>query len=444
MYKFKFADIGEGIHEGKLLKWMFEEGDKVKDGDTLFLVETDKVNAEIPSPVDGVVSKLLAEEGDTIHVGDVVIEIDDGGENENTKEDKKEEKETTKTETVDEGKDMAGVVGALEVGEDVIDSSDEKDQKEDSNSKKKILATPVARKLAKDLGIDINTLTGSGANGRVMKDDIYKASDKEKSNKKEDNIKDTKKESDNKSYKSNIDIPEIKIDGEVERVKVSKMRKTIAENMILSKSVIPHATSMDDFDVTELVKLRKEQKMIAEKQDIKLTYMPFVIKAVTLALKEYPVLNASYDMENEEIVYKKYYNIGIAVDTPEGLMVPVVKDADKKGILEISKEMNDLIEKSQDRKISLDDLRGGTFSITNYGAVGSSYGVPVIKYPEAAIIGIGRITKKPVVIDGEIVIRDLVPISLSIDHRIVDGADAGRFLNKVKEFLQDPMLLLLS
>lgn len=444
MYKFKFADIGEGIHEGKLLKWMFEEGDKVKDGDTLFLVETDKVNAEIPSPVDGVVSKLLAEEGDTIHVGDVVIEIDDGGENENTKEDKKEEKETTKTETVDEGKDMAGVVGALEVGEDVIDSSDEKDQKEDSNSKKKILATPVARKLAKDLGIDINTLTGSGANGRVMKDDIYKASDKEKSNKKEDNIKDTKKESDNKSYKSNIDIPEIKIDGEVERVKVSKMRKTIAENMILSKSVIPHATSMDDFDVTELVKLRKEQKMIAEKQDIKLTYMPFVIKAVTLALKEYPVLNASYDMENEEIVYKKYYNIGIAVDTPEGLMVPVVKDADKKGILEISKEMNDLIEKSQYRKISLDDLRGGTFSITNYGAVGSSYGVPVIKYPEAAIIGIGRITKKPVVIDGEIVIRDLVPISLSIDHRIVDGADAGRFLNKVKEFLQDPMLLLLS
>ncbi|MGO1368368.1 MAG: dihydrolipoamide acetyltransferase family protein [Senegalia sp. (in: firmicutes)] len=444
MYKFKFADIGEGIHEGKLLKWMFEEGDKVKDGDTLFLVETDKVNAEIPSPVDGVVSKLLAEEGDTIHVGDVVIEIDDGGENENTKEDKKEEKETTKTETVDEGKDMAGVVGALEVGEDVIDSSDEKDQKEDSNSKKKILATPVARKLAKDLGIDINTLTGSGANGRVMKDDIYKASDKEKSNKKEDNIKDTKKESDNKSYKSNIDIPEIKIDGEVERVKVSKMRKTIAENMILSKSVIPHATSMDDFDVTELVKLRKEQKMIAEKQDIKLTYMPFVIKAVTLALKEYPVLNASYDMENEEIVYKKYYNIGIAVDTPEGLMVPVVKDADKKGILEISKEMNDLIERSQDRKISLDDLRGGTFSITNYGAVGSSYGVPVIKYPEAAIIGIGRITKKPVVIDGEIVIRDLVPISLSIDHRIVDGADAGRFLNKVKEFLQDPMLLLLS
>lgn len=444
MYKFKFADIGEGIHEGKLLKWMFEEGDKVKDGDTLFLVETDKVNAEIPSPVDGVVSKLLAEEGDTIHVGDVVIEIDDGGENENTKEDKKEEKETTKTETVDEGKDMAGVVGALEVGEDVIDSSDEKDQKEDSNSKKKILATPVARKLAKDLGIDINTLTGSGANGRVMKDDIYKASDKEKSNKKEDNIKDTKKESDNKSYKSNIDIPEIKIDGEVERVKVSKMRKTIAENMILSKSVIPHATSMDDFDVTELVKLRKEQKMIAEKQDIKLTYMPFVIKAVTLALKEYPVLNASYDMENEEIVYKKYYNIGIAVDTPEGLMVPVVKDADKKGILEISKEMNDLIERSQDRKISLDDLRGGTFSITNYGAVGSNYGVPVIKYPEAAIIGIGRITKKPVVIDGEIVIRDLVPISLSIDHRIVDGADAGRFLNKVKEFLQDPMLLLLS
>lgn len=439
MYKFKFADIGEGIHEGKLLKWMFKVGDEVKDGDTLFLVETDKVNAEIPSPVDGVMKKLLAEEGDTIHVGDVVVEIDDGEESESS-EGEKEKDKGTKTETVDEGKDMAGVVGELEVGEDVLESSDEKDEKEETTSKKKTLATPVARKLAKDLGIDINTINGSGANGRVMKDDIYKASEKEETTKKEDTTKDTHK----KSYSKDIDIPEIKIDGEVERVKVSKMRKTIAENMVLSKSVIPHASSMDDFDVTELVKFRKEQKLIAEKQDIKLTYMPFIIKAVTLALKEYPVLNSSYDMENEEIIMKQYYNIGIAVDTPEGLMVPVVKDADRKGILEISKDMNNLIEKSQDRKISLEDLRGGTFSITNYGAVGSTYGVPVIKYPEAAILGIGRITKKPVVVDGEIVIRDIVPISLSIDHRIVDGADAGRFLNKIKEYLRDPMLLLLS
>jgi len=439
MYKFKFADIGEGIHEGKLLKWMFDVGDKVKDGDTLFLVETDKVNAEIPSPVDGVITKLLAEEGDTIHVGDVVVEIDDGEESENV-EDKSEEKGETRKETIDEGKDMAGVVGELEVGEDVLESSDESETKEETTSKKKSLATPVARKLAKDLGIDINSINGSGANGRVMKEDIYKASEiKEKSDQK-DNFKDNNK----KSYSKDIDIPEIKIDGEVERVKVSKMRKTIAENMVLSKSVIPHASSMDDFDVSELVEFRKEQKEIADKQGIKLTYMPFIIKAITLALKEYPILNSSYDMENEEIILKKYYNIGIAVDTPEGLMVPVVKNADQKGILEISKEMNDLIERSQNRTIGLENLRGGTFSITNYGAVGSTYGVPVIKYPEAAILGIGRITKKPVVKDGEIVIRDIVPISLSIDHRIIDGADAGRFLNKVKEYLQDPMLLLLS
>ncbi|WP_130807490.1 dihydrolipoamide acetyltransferase family protein [Senegalia massiliensis] len=439
MYKFKFADIGEGIHEGKLLKWMFDVGDEVKDGDTLFLVETDKVNAEIPSPVDGVITKLLAEEGDTIHVGDVVVEIDDGEESENVEE-KSEKKGETRKETIDEGKDMAGVVGELEVGEDVLESSDENEGKEETTSKKKSLATPVARKLAKDLGIDINSINGSGANGRVMKEDIYKASEmKEKSDQKNDS-----KGNNKKSYSKDIDIPEIKIDGEVERVKVSKMRKTIAENMVLSKSVIPHASSMDDFDVSELVEFRKEQKEIADKQGIKLTYMPFIIKAITLALKEYPILNSSYDMENEEIILKKYYNIGIAVDTPEGLMVPVVKNADRKGILEISKEMNDLIERSQNRTIGLEDLRGGTFSITNYGAVGSTYGVPVIKYPEAAILGIGRITKKPVVKDGEIVIRDIVPISLSIDHRIIDGADAGRFLNKVKEYLQDPMLLLLS
>lgn len=439
MYKFKFADIGEGIHEGKLLKWMFDVGDEVKDGDTLFLVETDKVNAEIPSPVDGVIKKLLAEQGDTIHVGDVVVEIDDGEESESLEE-KSEKKGETRKETIDEGKDMAGVVGELEVGENVLESSDENEGKEEITSKKKSLATPVARKLAKDLGIDINSISGSGANGRVMKEDIYKASEmKEKCDQKDDS-----KGNNKKSYIKDIDIPKIKIDGEVERVKVSKMRKTIAENMVLSKSVIPHASSMDDFDVSELVEFRKEQKEIADKQGIKLTYMPFIIKAITLALKEYPILNSSYDMENEEIILKKYYNIGIAVDTPEGLMVPVVKNADRKGILEISKEMNDLIEKSQNRTIGLENLRGGTFSITNYGAVGSTYGVPVIKYPEAAILGIGRITKKPVVKDGEIVIRDIVPISLSIDHRIIDGADAGRFLNKVKEYLQDPMLLLLS
>ena len=437
MYEFKFSDIGEGIHEGKLLKWMFDVGDEVKDGDTLFLVETDKVNAEIPSPTDGKIYEKLAEEGDIIHVGDVVVKIDDG-EDDTGSETKKDT--SSNKETVDEGKDMAGVVGELEVGEDVLDSSDESEEKhkKDNKSKKKILATPVARKLAKDLGVDIKTIEGTGPNGRVMKKDIYKANeDSEKTSGKKEN-------EEHKKSSSSVEVPELKIEGEVERVALSNLRKTIAKNMVLSKSVIPHASSMDDFDVSKLVEFRKEQKELAKDKGINLTYMPFIIKAVTLALKEFPVFNSSYDDKNEEIVLKKYYNIGIAVDTPDGLMVPVIKDADQKGILEMAKEMEDMIEKSKDKSIDIDRLRGGTFSITNYGAVGSTYGVPVIKHPEVAILGIGKITKKPIVVQDDIVIRDIMPISLSIDHRVIDGAEAGRFLNKIKEYLNDPMLLLLS
>ncbi|MGF7058202.1 dihydrolipoamide acetyltransferase family protein [Brassicibacter mesophilus] len=430
MYDFRFADIGEGIHEGKLLKWMFKEGDVVKEGDTLFLVETDKVNADIPSPVNGKIAKLMADVGDVIHVGDVVVKIDDGSQ---TNTESKEKK------VLSEDEKGAGVVGEIEVSSEVIESSEEGKETERSTSDKKVLATPVARKLAKDLGIDINTIKGTGPVGRVMKEDIYKA--KESTVKKQDvfiqPVGDT-------FYKASAEAHEIKVSGEVERVPISRLRKTIAENMVLSKSIIPHATTMDDFDVSALVNLRKEQKEMAREQGVNLTYMPFVIKAVVLAMKQFPVFNSSFDGKNEEIILKKYYNIGIATDTPDGLMVPVIKDADKKGILQIASELESIVEKARNKTIGISELSGGTFSITNYGALGSTYGVPVIKYPESAILGIGKIAKKPVVVDDEIVIRDMMPVSLSIDHRIIDGADAGRFLIKLKEYLSNPMLLLLS
>ncbi len=439
MFEFKFADIGEGIHEGKLLKWFFEEGDEIKDGDDLFLVETDKVNAEIPSPVTGKLVKKMASVGDMIEVGQVIAKIDDGSES-------TEPDDGSNKESVSEGEEeKAGVVGEIEVSSEVIESSNENNNKTEKDNRKKVLATPVARKLAKDLGIDIKNIKGTGPAGRVMKDDIYKA-------KEEMEGKETQENKDNKEVKSDgaviynspIKIPEIKIDGEVERVSVSMLRKTVAKNMVVSKSVIPHAATMDDFDVTKLVKFRKEQKPLAEKQGTYLTYMPFIIKAVTQALKEYPVFNSSYDSENEELILKKYYNIGMAVDTPDGLMVPVIKDADRKGIFNISKELETMREETRNRTIGLDKLQGGTFSITNYGAIGAKYGVPVIKYPEVAILGIGKIEKKPVVKDNKIVIRDMMPVSLCIDHRVIDGGDAGRFLIKLKELLNDPMLLVLS
>lgn len=436
MFEFKFADIGEGIHEGKLLKWFFNEGDEVKEGENLFLVETDKVNAEIPSPVSGKIAKKMAEVGEIINVGDVVVTIDDGSKEETKVEDKTSE-DNKKNISEDEEEGGAGVVGQIEVSSEVIESSHEGANKEAGSQRKKVLATPVARKLAKDLGIDITTIEGTGPAGRVMKEDIHQA--KDRLNKGEESKADGKI-----IYNSPIKIPEIKITGDSERVSLSMLRKTIAKNMVLSKSVIPHASTMDDFDVTKLVEFRNQHKEVAKEQGIYLTYMPFIMKAVTIALKEFPVFNSSYDDGKEELILKKYYNLGMAVDTPDGLIVPVVKDTDRKSILEIAREMDELKEQARTKSIPLDKLQNGTFTITNYGAIGASHGIPVIKHPEVAILGVGKITKKPVVVDNEIVIRDILPISLCIDHRVIDGGDAGRFLIRLRELLSNPMLLVLS
>jgi pyruvate dehydrogenase E2 component (dihydrolipoamide acetyltransferase) len=414
MLEFKFPDIGEGITEGKLLKWLVKVGEKIKEGDSLFLVETDKVNAEIPSPGEGIIAELMAKEGDIIYVGNVIVKINTGDSSQANNIKSINEKE----------EENAGVVGAIEVSSEVIESSFES-YKNGSPSKQKVLATPVARKLAKDLGIDINTLKGTGPVGRVMKEDIYKVQES-----KEAVI---------------IEVPKLKLSGETERIPLSILRKTIAKNMAHSKRVIPHAAVLDEFDVSKLVDLRSTVKELAQNNGVHLTYMPFIIKALALTLKQFPVFNSSFDEEKEEIILKKYYNVGIAVDTPEGLLVPVIKDADKKGILDISRELEELSEGARNRNILLERLQNGTFTITNYGALGSSSGIPVIKHPEAAILGIGKIGKKPVVNEqDEIVIRSIMNISLCIDHRIIDGGDAGRFLNKLKEYLEEPMLLLLG
>lgn len=433
MYNFKFADIGEGIHEGTVLKWLFKEGDVVKDGDTICIVETDKVNAEIPSPVNGKIVEIKANVGDTIHVGEVLVVIDDG--TGALKTDDVEMKSESNA-SLSEGEESAGVIGEIEVSNEVIASSDEAKSQSTQETGGKVLATPVARKLAKDLNIDINTVKGTGPNGRVMKEDIYAAKERE--------VTKPVMRKEPEAMRPAIDAPEIKVTGEVERIPFSRMRKTIAKTMVTSKAIIPHAATMDEYDVTELVKFRKAQKALAEANGIKLTYLPFIIKAITLALKDYPIFNSSYDQEREELIIKKYINIGIAVDTEEGLIVPVIKNADKLSIFELAKEIDELATAARNRTIQLDKLQDGTFSITNYGAMGQSYGVPIIKYPEVAIFGVGAIKKTPAVINDEIVIRDIMAASISFDHRVIDGGDAGRFLSRVKQYLNDPMMLLLK
>jgi pyruvate dehydrogenase E2 component (dihydrolipoamide acetyltransferase) len=425
---FKFADIGEGIHEGVILEWKYKLGDTIEEGETLVIVETDKVNAEIPSPVTGEIKKLGPDVGETVHVGETLAIIDDGegetSDSSDTSDEPKEEK------TDEKG---AGVVGSIEVSNDIIAASTEEDE-ETEVVNKRVLATPVARKLAKDLGVDIKTVKGTGHSGRVMKADIYSAAEKK-----------SPEQTSSTSTVPSVSVSMPSFDASrTHREKISKLRETISKNMTISKTVIPHTTVMDEVNVEALVEFRQSNKKLAEEHGVHMTYMPLIIKALTKTLKEYPVFNSSFDHTKNEIIYKHYMNIGVAVDTPDGLIVPNVKDADQLSIFEISKKLSDLKERAQAKKIGLDDLKDGTISVTNYGVFDSTFGAPVIKHPEVAIIGVGRIAKKPVVENDEIVIKHVLPLSLSIDHRVIDGGDAGRFLKQFKSYLQNPMFLLLS
>jgi pyruvate dehydrogenase E2 component (dihydrolipoamide acetyltransferase) len=299
------------------------------------------------------------------------------------------------------------------------------------SSPTKVLATPVARKMAADLGVDITKVKGSGESGRVMKEDIIKAAESRKS-----------------TTGGSVTAPVISMptfnEQEVTRVKITKLRKAVVNAMSVANAIIPMTTLMDEFDVSALVKLRDSQKEGAKQQGVKLTYLPFIAKAITLALREYPIFNSSYDHEKEEIVFKSHINLGIAVDTNDGLIVPNIKDADGKTILELAQTIDKLAEQARARTLKLEELQNGSFTITNYGAFGMKFGTPVIKHPEVAILGVGGIYKKPIVNDaGAIIIADMLPLSLTIDHRIIDGADGGRFLLRLKQYLSDPASLLL-
>lgn len=432
MFDYKFPDIGEGITEGTLTKWLVQEGDNVKEGQDLAEIETDKMTTNLPSAASGKVHKLHVPEYGTLEVGKVFITIDDGSsattdDNIDSKPAKPEA--VSETGPNDKVEEEAGVVGELISSQDELPPSDEGNvvvQK--TVQKKKALATPVARKMAKDLNVDIQEIEGSGPGGRVMKEDIQKYAD-------------SLKETAQTPVASTTEKPIRPTDGE-RREPVTRIRKTIIEKMTQSYQKLVHTTTIEEVEVSDLVAFRQKMKTVVG-DDVKLTYLPFIMKAIVLALKEFPIINSSYDEDTAEIVYKSNYNIGIATDTDRGLVVPVLFDVDRKSIIEIAHGIEELAQVARDNKLTLDVLRGGTFSITNYGAIGGSFGTPIINYPESAILGIGRIQEKPVVKEGEIVIGHTLPLSLSFDHRIIDGATGVRFMKLIEEALSDPELLLL-
>jgi pyruvate dehydrogenase E2 component (dihydrolipoamide acetyltransferase) len=391
-------------------------------------VETDKAVIDIPSPRKGVVLKLSAAEGETVQVGRVIIVIGEPGEKPEAPPKPKEAK----------ARPSVGVVGELEEApeeEEVkkpVEKAPAKPVPAPPLKKGEILAVPMVRKLASDLQVDLGTIQGTGPQGRIIKEDVERAAREKKP---------PEKEIPEKAIKA---ARKYDLYGFIERIPLRGMRKTIAQAMVKSKSTIPHAAGLDEADVTQLLALKAKAKERAAQKKIHLTILPFVIKAVVAALEEHPYVNASLDDENGEIILKKYYSIGLAVDTKDGLMVPVVKNAKGKNIFHLAAELTELSDKARNRTIDLADLKGGTFTITNFGAMGGIYGFPVIHHPEVAILGMGKIMEKPIVVGGKIEIRKILPLSLSFDHRVVDGAEAVRFMNTVIELLEDPGLILME
>lgn len=402
--EFRFPDLGEGVTEGEIKKWLVKEGDLVRKDQSIAEVETDKAIVEMPSPYSGRMGKLSFPVGGIVKVGEVLATIEEGGQGEEAEA------------------GSVSVVGELPVSDEVVVSS-----RPEGRAPAAVQATPAVRKLARDLGVDITTVKGTGPEGRVVENDVRGA------------VAVTEEPPAPKVQ------PKFDLYGWVERRPLRGVRRAVAKHMMEAQSRAALVTTQDTADVTELVALRERVKdHVLQSKGVKLTYLPFIMKAVIAALQRNPVLNSSMDEETGEIVIKKYYNLGVAVATEEGLMVPVVKAADQKDIVALAAELKTLSDAAHERKVDLADLKGGTFSITNYGVFGGTFATPIPNHPEAAILGTGRIYDAPLVLDGEVRPRKVLDLSLTFDHRIMDGAEAARFLTDLRRFLESPELLLLG
>ncbi len=488
-FEFKFPDIGEGITEGELLSWKVKEGDRIAQDQTVAEMETDKAVVEMPSPRAGRVVKLHAAEGDIVNVGDVLVTIDDGAAPQAapaaptpaaaprppaaptpapvsapTAPPKPAPKPAP-----DDVPYTGSVVGRLEEAPDEEEEAPAQPAPPPATEEPEILAMPSVRALAKELGIDLRTLRGTGQGGRILKQDVEDLAEAlaygETIAAAAPRARAVPAQGAAAAAPAATPAPTapaagreeeappapvlggtIESDGHgpVERVPFRGVRRSMAKRMAEAVSKQAQVTTMDEADVTIIKRIREKERTLAAERGIRLTYLAFVVKAVTASLKRFPRLNALLDESGEEFLLKRYYNIGIAIDTKYGLMVPNIKDADRKSIFQIAEEIVDLVDKADERAIDMQGFRGGTFSISNYGAIGSLYATPVINYPEVAILGMGRVRETPVVRDGKVAVRLMMPLALTFDHRLVDGAEAARFLNLVISYLEDPDLLLLE
>ena len=402
---FKFPDVGEGITEGEIVRWRIKEGDEVKEDQTLAEIETDKAVVEMPSPYKGTVLKIHVKEKDIVKVGQVLVTIGEKSESlvEGAAEAKAEEKPAAT------GPSVVGIVP------------------ESKEEIREVLATPKVRKLALEVGLDLKSIRGTGPQGRITEEDVLAA-------KAAAAAPEEKKPA--FRIKEKFDFY-----GELERIPLRGVRRATAKRMHQSVSTAAHVTHFDEADVTELVKIRESLKVQATEKGVKLTYLPFIIKALLAAIKDHPLINAMLNDEDEEIIVKKYYNFGVAVDVPDGLIVPVVKGVDKKSIFDLAGEIQTLAEAAKKRSLDLADLKGGTFSITNVGGIGGEAATPIINYPEVAILATLRIKDRVRVKNGQVTAVKTIPLCLSFDHRVIDGAEAARFMNDFIDKLESAEFL---
>jgi pyruvate dehydrogenase E2 component (dihydrolipoamide acetyltransferase) len=503
MFEFELPDVGEGVAEGEIVTWLVNVGDTVSEDQVLAEVETDKAVVDLPSPTAGTVVERHAEAGDVVPVGSVVVTIDDGDENGASAVEQSESAGENEEGDADTNAATPGAPGG------------------------RVFAPPSARRLARELGVDVAAVAGSGPGGRVTKADVREAaaddeasepttaeaSDEPERKSAVRKVSETESEPtsavrtveegpdeepagrdrtlaapatrrlaeeegvslddvptderrDGRAYVEPEDVrayaqskrsDETKADTDaaaavetdepttaVTREPYRGIRRTIGERMVESVSTAPHVSHHDTAVVSELVETRAQLKPAAEKRDVSLTYLPFVMKAVVAGLEAVPIMNSSLDETAGEIHIKHDYNIGVAVATDAGLLVPVVDDVDEKGLLELATEIWELGERARERELDREQMQGGTFTITNFGAIGGEYATPIINQPETAILGLGAIEQRPTVEDGAVVARHTLPLSLSIDHRVIDGAEAAEFVNTVIEYLETPSLLLLE
>ena len=470
--EFKFPDVGEGIHEGNLVKWLVKEGDSVNEDQPLAEVETDKAVVEIPSPQTGTILKLHHKEGETIKVGEIITTIGNAGEKvldspkiEQSVSTKNTETETLKENSLDIRLNEKTKEKPTTIPEPITTSENKTETKPQietvstlQKQKTKSLATPSVRKYAKEKGININTIIGTGSGGKVTKEDIDSFTSSSNQTQTNTPIQQTQQPTaqqpiqqthitSTSSAKKPGDLfkhPKIILEGEYVREPLKGIRKVIAEHMERSKYTAPHVVHVEEVDVTNLVLLRAKEKQKALEKGIKLTYLPFIAAATVAALKEFPYVNSSLDDETNEIILKKFYNIGIAVDTEAGLMVPVVRQADHKTIYMLAKEIRELAKKARDRTIKTEEMQGGTFTITNVGSYGGIFSTPIINHPEVAILGVHKIMDVPKYVNGILTKRKIINLALSFDHRVIDGGTAARFVNEIKKHLEDPSVFVLS